>query len=167
MSESNGPVSDWIRQGECNQCGDCCRQATNCVSLLVPIQDEAYGRVRFGAPTSRAASLRGVPIFEIRGPLLSPCQKLDGDRCGIHETKPQYCKDTPLAPEDIDGLPRCSFYFKHRKTGEIRAASVGMLAAITFAEQKLTRLMRGADESVPMGIVQHSRISEAEEETLP
>lgn len=122
MSESNGPASDWIRHGECNQCGDCCRQATNCVSLLVPIADEAYGRVRFGAPTSRAASVSGVPIFEIRGPLLLPCPQLDGDRCAIHDTKPTYCRETPCAPDDIDGLPRCSYWFVHRQTGEIRGA---------------------------------------------
>lgn len=127
MSESNGPASDWIRQGECNQCGDCCRQATNCISLLVPIQDEAYGRVRYGEPQTKFVDKSGFPVFHIRGPVYLPCPKLDGDRCGIHETKPQYCKDTPLTPEDIEGLPRCSFTFVHRETGEVRGATLGLL----------------------------------------
>lgn len=113
-------MSDWIRHGECNGCGDCCRQATNCMTLLIPIQDEAYGRARYGDPHPRFLGNDGSPVFEVRGPLLMPCPKLDGDQCTIHETKPQYCRDMPCAPEDIEGLPRCSYWFVHRETGEVQ-----------------------------------------------
>ena len=112
-------MSDWIRHGECNQCGDCCRQATNSLSLLVPIADEAYGRVRYGAPVPQPPGHAGPPLFHIRGPLLMPCPKLDGDRCSIHETKPQYCIDNPSSPEDVEGT-RCSYWFEDRETGELR-----------------------------------------------
>lgn len=112
--------SDWIRQGECNQCGDCCRQATNLITVGVPIADEAYGRVRYGEPTGRIEQLGGIPVFQIRGPVLMPCPKLNGDRCSINDTKPDYCRDKPSLPEDIDGLTRCSYWFVHRETGEVR-----------------------------------------------
>lgn len=116
MSEQN----DWIRHGECNQCGDCCRQATNCVSLLVPIKDEAFGRVRFGEPVKNVTDKSGFPVFHIRGPIALACPEQEGNLCRLHETKPQHCKDTPCAPEDIEGLPRCSYWFVHRETGEIK-----------------------------------------------
>ena len=112
--------SDWIRQGECNQCGDCCRQATNLITVGVPIADEAYGRVRYGEPTGHIEQLGGIPVFQIRGPVLMPCPKLNGDRCSINDTKPDYCRDKPSLPEDIDGLTRCSYWFVHRETGEVR-----------------------------------------------
>jgi Fe-S-cluster containining protein len=117
-------TSDWIRQGECNQCGDCCRQATNCLTLLMPIKDEAYGRVRYGAPQTKYVDKSGDPVFLIRGPLYLPCEQLDGDRCRIHETKPQYCREMPSAPDAIEGLPRCSYWFVHRETGEIKGTAL-------------------------------------------
>ena len=143
--------SDWIRHGECNQCGDCCRQATNPVSLLVPIEDEAYGRVRYGEPVLRSGA--GPPVFQIRGPVVLPCPQLDGDRCGLQATKPQYCQDTPLTPDDIEQLPRCSYYFVHRQTGEIRAASPQMHAAITFVQREVERIAKGEGMERPRGIL--------------
>lgn len=121
-SSSNGwpPVSPWVRHGECNQCGDCCRQATNCLSILIPVKDEAYGRIRFGAPQAQFVGKVPDPVFLVRGPILLPCPEQVGDQCRLHETKPQYCKDTPCAPEDIEGLPRCSYWFVHRETGEVK-----------------------------------------------
>jgi|CXWL01.1.fsa_nt_gi Fe-S-cluster containining protein len=122
--------SDWIRQGECNQCGDCCRQATNLITIGVPLADEAYGRVRFGEPIGRVEQLGGIPVFQIRGPLLMACPKLDGDRCGLQAEKPQTCSDSPLTPADIDGLPRCSYWFVHRETGEIRGIRTSDVEAL-------------------------------------
>lgn len=124
MTNNGGPPSEptspWVRHGECNQCGDCCRQATNCVSILIPIKDEAYGRIRFGAPQAKFVGKVPDPVFLVRGPIVLPCPQLDGDRCAMHEIKPQYCRETPCAPEDIEGLPRCSYWFVHRQTGEIK-----------------------------------------------
>lgn len=152
-ADTSEPQPDWIRQGECNACGDCCRQATNLIQVDVPIPDEAYGRVRYGEPVSRLAELGGMPVFRIVGPVLLPCPQLDGDRCQIHETKPQYCRDTPATPDDIEGLPRCSYYFVHRETGEIRAGGPEMLAAITWAQQELERQIKGEGQNSPMGLL--------------
>ena len=110
-------MSEWIRHGECNQCGDCCCQATNCISMQVAIEDEAYGRIRFGEPKRWH---HGIPMFMIRGPITLPCPQLQGDRCGMQEEKPQYCRDTPCQPEDIELLPRCSYWFVHHETGEVK-----------------------------------------------
>jgi Fe-S-cluster containining protein len=126
-------MSDWIRHGECNACGDCCRQATNCLTLLVPIADEAYGRIRYGEPHAQFLGNDGSRVFQIRGPVYLPCPKLEGDRCGVHESKPQYCRDMPAGPEDIEGLSRCSYWFVHRETGEVRG-NAG--ASILEADQK-------------------------------
>lgn len=113
-------ASEWVRHGECNQCGDCCRQATDCISILIPIKDEAYGRVRFGEPDQVRRGQDGSRLFHIRGPIALACPQQVGDKCGMHESKPQYCKDTPCGPEGIEGLPRCSYWFVNRVTGEIR-----------------------------------------------
>jgi|CXWL01.1.fsa_nt_gi Fe-S-cluster containining protein len=125
MSGQPSPYSDddatrrpeWIRYGECNQCGDCCRQATNLIQIVTPIQDEPYGRARYGEPVGYAPG--PMPLFAIRGPILMPCPKIDGDRCSIHAAKPQTCQDSPLTPADIEGT-RCSYWFVHRDTGEVR-----------------------------------------------
>ena len=118
MTTNATPMTDWIRHGECNACGDCCRQATNLIQIVVPIADEAYGRVRYGDPVGMVPG-SSVPVFAIRGPLLMPCPKLNGDRCSVHETKPQTCADSPLTPDDIEGT-RCSYWFVHRQTGAVR-----------------------------------------------
>jgi len=113
-------MTDWIRQGECNGCGDCCRQATNPIEVHHLESDEAYGRARFGEPVGRH---QGLPVFVIRGVIASVCPQLKGDHCGIQHDKPQKCIDYPLTPEDIAGLPRCSYTFQHRTTGELRTGS--------------------------------------------
>lgn len=113
-------MNEWIRDGECNQCGDCCRQATNLIQIVTPIADEPYGRARYGEPVGCAPGDK-TPMFLIRGPILMPCPKLEGDRCTIQEAKPQTCVDSPSRPEDIEGT-RCSYRFVHRTTGEVKTA---------------------------------------------
>ena len=128
---------EWERKGECNQCGECCRQATNCVDVLIPIhpKDEAFGRVRFGDPivprlhgANRLPPAEGSAIamlmFRARGPVVHPCPKLDGDRCTIEAQKPEYCREFPVNPEDIDGLGKCSYWFVNQNTGEIKGTPV-------------------------------------------
>jgi len=65
----------------------------------------------------------GIPMFTVRGPILMPCPKLDGDRCSIYETRPQSCQDSPRSPKDIEGLPRCSYVFINSITGEVRTGA--------------------------------------------
>ena len=125
-------ATDWIRQGECNGCGECCRQATNCIDVLIPIKDEAYGRMRFGAPVTlppeRQQQLspeqQAGLLFRARGPVYLPCPQLQGNLCSINDTKPQFCRDWPTQPEDIEQLG-CSYWFVHRTTGEIKG-TVGL-----------------------------------------
>lgn len=114
-------MSEWVRQGDCNQCGDCCRQAVNPITMFIPIKDEAYGRIRFGEHVS--VDRAGVKVFAARGPLYAPCPLLQGDKCGIQGEKPQYCQDTPCSPEDIELLPRCSYTFVNTRTGEVRGGA--------------------------------------------
>lgn len=115
-------MGDWTRYGECNECGDCCRQATSPVEVSFEESDEAYGRIRFGEPVRRTD--HGLSVFSVRGPILSPCPKLDGDRCTIHATRPATCRDSPTGPEGLEGLPRCSYMFLNKLTGEVRTATL-------------------------------------------
>lgn len=119
--EKDGP--EWIRKGECNECGDCCRQGTNLLSIAIPIKDVVYGRIRFGEPLVEIPG-GGAAVFQIRGPILMVCPKLEGDRCSIQGEKPETCRDSPVTPDDIEGLTRCSYWFVHRETGEIRGTPV-------------------------------------------
>lgn len=107
---------EWIRHGECNQCGDCCRHATTLITIQMPMKDEDYARVRFGKPNAQG-------LYTIRGPVMMPCPKLEGNLCIIHDHKPQYCQDAPLVPSDVEGT-RCSFWFESTITGEIRRFNV-------------------------------------------
>lgn len=109
---------EWTRQGECNQCGECCRQATNLTSQLIPIADVEYGRKRFGEPIP-GAFVKGAPVFHVRGAILKTCPELRGDLCGVHDNKPKTCRDLPLTPLDIEALDKCSYTFVHRVTGEV------------------------------------------------
>ena len=113
--------SQWVRHGDCNSCGDCCRQATTPVQILVQIDDGAYGRARYGEPTvTQVGDGFTQEYFAIRGPILMPCPQQVGDLCGIHDTKPYTCSDLPRDPEELEGLPRCSYFFVNQLTGEIR-----------------------------------------------
>jgi Fe-S-cluster containining protein len=112
-------VETWVRQGECNECGDCCRQSTSPVEAVFQETDEAYGRIRFGEPIIQRP---GLMVFRARGPILSPCPMLDGDRCSIHATRPATCRDSPKTPAELEGLPRCSYTFINAETGEARFA---------------------------------------------
>jgi hypothetical protein len=79
----------WVREGECNRCGDCC--------IGNPFPDL----------TDRDDGMC---------PLLS-LTRTDGTRvCTVHETDNWYwaaaCRHWPSKPEQIAHLPRCSFRFR-------------------------------------------------------
>lgn len=117
-------AEDWERIGECNSCGDCCRHATNCIDVVLPFDDEAFGRVRFGEPVTRIG-IEGPYVFKIRGPVYAPCPQLielmPMTQCQVYDTRPQTCRDFPTSPSDIEGT-RCSYTFLHRTTNELRTA---------------------------------------------
>lgn len=79
--------------GECNKCGRCCDPTT------MPKRAAIYAL--FGIP------FKLNPMF--------PCPHfsyVDGKGfCVIYGQRPQMCRDFPLQPADIWGLPECSYWF--------------------------------------------------------
>lgn len=78
----------WIRLGECNQCGDCCKSET------VEARIEKYKEM-------------GLE-FDYH-----PCDKQDPETglCTIYGNRPKHCRDFPVDPIDLACLPRCGYYF--------------------------------------------------------
>src|SRR4026207_2481344 len=104
-------MSDWIRHGECNGCGACCQVLAHPVTLrlTLPPIEAAYLVAR--GITQDADGTAGVT-----GALVAPCPQLTAEtRCGIQATKPQYCQDFPMAPEQITAFP-CSYWFERDGT---------------------------------------------------
>ena len=87
----------WIRLGQCNKCGRCCDPATW---------------------PKRAAIYRALGIPFMLNPQF-PCPYfMDfGSKgfCAIYEQRPQMCRDFPLQPADILGLPECGYRFEARQ----------------------------------------------------
>lgn len=111
----------WTRQGECNHCGFCCLFLTAEPHMLTFNKetmkdkegkyDAAHAQVRGMAEQDGGEMV--VPAW-----FYSPCTAFDTTelRCGIHEEKPQLCKDFPWLPSQVVGTP-CSYYFEKTTTG--------------------------------------------------
>lgn len=80
----------WIRMGECNRCGDCCRPD------LLQARIKAYEEA-------------GMPYKLVN----KNCEKFDPETglCNNYENRPEMCKIFPLHQTDIVALPRCGYYF--------------------------------------------------------
>jgi len=80
----------FIRLGNCNKCGDCCR-----VELL-PSRIKMYEKV-------------GLPYKLIN----QNCDKFDPETglCKDYNNRPKSCRDFPTMPVDLLALPRCSYSF--------------------------------------------------------
>ena len=87
----------YIREGECNQCGECC---------LPPTKErlQSYADAGFEVEVQYED---GCPS-EVRG---------EGGKitCTDYEHRNQMCRDFPQFPVDIVALPNCSFSFKKQK----------------------------------------------------
>lgn len=99
-------MSEWIRHGECNGCGRCCEVLLHpaMARIKVAVTDPAYLAARGLTPDREG-------FVQVIGDLVAPCPQLTPEkRCGLHDTKPEYCRDYPTRPEQIASFP-CSYYF--------------------------------------------------------
>ncbi|MDH7507934.1 MAG: YkgJ family cysteine cluster protein [Methanomassiliicoccales archaeon] len=84
-------MARYIRKGICNRCGDCCKPRFE-------IDEEAR---KFYAEN-------GLPEN-------GQCQFLaliGGEwTCTIYSRRPPFCAAFPWHPDQLKGLPRCSYYF--------------------------------------------------------
>ena len=112
----------WTRQGECNHCGFCCLFLASEPHILSFNKDGIKNKDGgFDAPHAQIRGLVEQPDGSMAVPawFYSPCTAFDTKelRCGIHETKPEVCKDYPWLPSQVIGTP-CSFYFEKVTTGD-------------------------------------------------
>jgi len=106
----------WIREGECNHCGDCCLfLIPNKVEIIIQIdelgrgKDDWHNEVRGVVPDKQRPG-----FYRGQGGLYSPCREFNREqyRCNIHPNKPTTCIDYPWHPDQIKGFDRCSYTFK-------------------------------------------------------
>ena len=96
----------WVRHGECDSCGFCCR-AISMVQVDFESDDPDFLAVRRIPPDGRKV----LPIWD-------PCQHLtDAGRCGIYPQRPRTCREWPTTPLDVQDAP-CTYWFENTETGE-------------------------------------------------
>ena len=100
-----------MRTGECNGCAACCRFV---ILQVNPQYMEADKRSWI--------EMHGIRLFEQDGGtwarITATCQHLTAEnKCSIHDTRPQTCRDFPAVQSDIDivdafvGERVCSYSF--------------------------------------------------------
>jgi Fe-S-cluster containining protein len=97
----------WVRHGECNGCGACCRTLIErlTVRLEPSITEPAY-------LAARGLMLRDDGTVVATGELVAPCPQLTAEnQCRIQATKPQWCQDYPTHPDQVLTKP-CSYWFE-------------------------------------------------------
>lgn len=115
-----GVVTEYERQGECNQCGDCCR-ADIAISVQGLAPDTERATFMAGGPATSGAGVwqvvedeGGLHCYQVAwvSPGTSACPSLDAaGRCGAYAERHKYCQRWPLTPADIQPFPRCGFRF--------------------------------------------------------
>lgn len=101
---------NWVRKGECNMCGWCCKFTFDPVAIFVPTPTEEmkdFLKVR-GFQAFKSRGEEGLGQY---GAVYLPCPKLKDNKCSIHETRPQMCRDFPLRPSQVVNTP-CSYWFE-------------------------------------------------------
>ena len=115
----------WKRIGECNRCGDCCRDFF--IGLLInPDENPKFteDEMRWFNYHEKTEAVMdtdsdGNPIKKIKIKL--KCKNLienpDGTTsCKIYPNRPDwFCKQFPYNPMELKDLPRCGFKFIQRK----------------------------------------------------
>lgn len=100
----------WIRKGECNRCGDCCKSG-NPFERLQEVLDK---------PT--VAGLydnHACPLFkyeEVGGKQLGTCMLKSGEKTNLPSEVYAYhtvaCTPWPEHPSNIENYPNCSYTFE-------------------------------------------------------
>jgi Fe-S-cluster containining protein len=95
-------MPEWVRKGECNDCGWCCENVGR-FEITAPPMDIEYLKVRGFRHTEHG--------YTLAGDFCSPCPAHIDNRCSIYEDRPQTCKDFPEEPNRIVDTP-CSYWFE-------------------------------------------------------
>lgn len=86
-------VPNIVRKFHCQMCGSCCRGGTGFKTLhlfphdIVRLSEGlGIGKRRVKEHTVVIGGQRHIPL---------PCPFLDGDLCGVHDHRPEACRDYP------------------------------------------------------------------------
>jgi len=121
---------EWVRKGECNQCGDCCirnklesKEDFERLKMVLEMSSKAN-------PGNKELNDKIIErITKARGKVcVSLVPKPDGTaNCKVHKTRPEHCIQFPKAPLDIRNLDRCSYYFvKVKRKGKAKPAAASV-----------------------------------------
>ncbi len=101
------------RQGECHQCGECCRTVN-----ITAVRDETLRQHGNLKELALYLSYRGIRVVgenveknQLHYAIDIPCSELTADnRCRVHNTpeKPLICYRYPWEPDDIE---QCGYRF--------------------------------------------------------
>ncbi len=119
-----GVLTEWIRKGECNGCGDCCTAAIQVRTLGGP-----DGRWAGTATDGRGVwteAMDGQKAYfaqtvNMGAPGLHVCSEYVDGKCQIHAVKPTLCRVWPIHPEQVKAYPRCSYTFTRGRAWRLSA----------------------------------------------
>lgn len=90
----------WVRKGDCNRCGDCCKTG-----------DPFVGQLNITPRVDGAC-----PLFKFNSDGLGTCMYRTGeiisDNILIKNYTENACSKWPQAPEQIEGFSNCSYTFE-------------------------------------------------------
>ena len=103
---------NWIRKGECNNCGYCCRFPFDPLTLFFPKGDpllEQFLKIR-GFVEGHSDGQRGQGCHALA---YQKCPHHIGERCDLwaKPERPQLCHDFPSKPSQVVSTP-CSYWFE-------------------------------------------------------
>ncbi len=105
----NQQVNRWLRNGGCNQCGECCQaEIFLCGDRdgIDGVNDQGcwYERV----PHTEPRQLIGVETIDRNG---NSCTADGGDQCGFYDLRGFICELWPMAPQHVEPFDNCSYSF--------------------------------------------------------
>lgn len=104
-------VTEYLRFGECNQCGDCCRAE---ISFRVCTEPYGEGADQTGVWTEvqNDAQRFAIRVLDIK-PKAKICSGLSNSTstCSEHMNKKPVCELWPLNPLHTEPFPDCSYAF--------------------------------------------------------
>ena len=125
----NRIVKQYLRQGECNSCGQCCqgRVRYSVAGLLDKNNPRQGGKATTGKGVWAEAGNNGHRMFfRMRGytPNSEKCKYLNTDgKCSNYQDRPAICSEWPFSPQDITLFDQCSYSFT--KIGEWPFENIG------------------------------------------
>lgn len=119
-----GIATEYVRDGECNQCGQCCVTYISFYSGKRSGKHNHNGGIAtdgvgvWNEVRNQHGTRRYFKIQEINRDISDHrCPMLRGDkageyRCSVQKTKFRICKSWPMSPSQIEPFDECSYSFR-------------------------------------------------------